>query len=310
MKLDPITRKIIFFILLILAFLPWIDAPTALVMGFFFSLFIGNPFQHRSSKSVGWLLKASIVGLGFGMNFFSAVKAGQTGLVLTIATIGLVLGLGWAIGKLLKIEAKTSYLVSSGTAICGGSAIAAIAPIIKANSKQISVSLATVFVLNAVALIVFPLIGSLLELSQYQFGLWSAIAIHDTSSVVGSASKYGAEALEVATTIKLGRALWIIPLSLLTVLFNRSKETKISIPYFIAFFILTMLFSTFFPKFQEAYEILAWIAKRTLVVTLFLIGAGLTMESIRSVGPKTFVLGFVLWLCISIISLLVIMKFY
>lgn len=289
---------------------PLVDAPTALVLGFLLTLIIGNPYAEQSKKSISWLLKASIIGLGFGMNFFSALNAGKTGLILTISTIAIVLLIGWLLGKLLKLPSKTSYLVSSGTAICGGSAIAAIAPIIQADSRQISVALGTVFILNAIALLIFPFIGEFLELSQYEFGLWSAIAIHDTSSVVGAASKYGEEALEVATTIKLGRALWIIPLSLVTVYFNRKKTVKISIPYFIVLFILAMLISTFTPQFGEIYSFVASFAKRTLVLTLFLIGAGLSLETIRSVGYKTFLLGTILWVVISIVSLMVITNFY
>lgn len=274
------------------------------------SLTIGNPFAKQSSKSVGWLLKGAIIGLGFGMNFFNAIDAGSTGLLLTLSTIIVVLILGWLIGKLLSVNSKTSYLVSTGTAICGGSAIAAIAPIIKANSKQISVALGTVFILNALALLLFPWLGSLLEMSQYKFGLWAAIAIHDTSSVVGAASKYGAEALEVATTIKLGRALWIIPLSLLTVYFRKGKSGKLKIPYFIGLFVLAMLISTFLPEYKSIYTGIAFVSKKALILTLFLIGAGLSWNNIKSVGYKTFILGSCLWVCISVISLVIILNFY
>ena len=290
--------------------LPFVNAPIALILGFAMVNIIGNPYGTYSSKAVKWLLKASIVGLGFGMNFYSAINAGKDSLILTVSTIILVLVLGYVIGRLLNIEQKTSYLVASGTAICGGSAIAAVSPIIDADPKQISVALGTVFILNAVALLIFPVIGHYFELSQYQFGLWSAIAIHDTSSVVGAASAYGEEALKIATTVKLGRALWIIPLSIFTILINKKGKKGIDIPYFIGFFILTMLISTFFPQLKSVYDIIVAISKQALVVTLFLIGAGLSFAVIKSTGAKTFIQGLSLWVIISIVSLATIMYFY
>ncbi len=282
----------------------------ALILGFAMVNVMGNPYKEYSSKAVKWLLKASIVGLGFGMNFYSAINAGKDSLILTVSTIVLVLALGYVIGRMLNIEQKTSYLVSSGTAICGGSAIAAVSPIIDVDPKQISVALGTVFILNAVALLIFPVIGHYFELSQYQFGLWSAIAIHDTSSVVGAASAYGEEALKIATTVKLGRALWIIPLSIFTILINKKGKKGIDIPYFIGFFILTMLISTFVPQFKSLYDIIVAISKQALVVTLFLIGAGLSFAVIKSTGAKTFIQGLSLWIIISIVSLATIMYFY
>ena len=303
-------KKIVFFVLLALCLLPFVNAPIALVIGVVMANTIGNPFRATSAKAVKWLLQISIVGLGFGMNFYSAINAGKEGLVFTVATIILVLSVGWLLGKLLKVDAKTSYLVSSGTAICGGSAIAAVAPIIEADSKQISVALGTVFILNAVALLIFPYIGHYFELSQYQFGLWSAIAIHDTSSVVGAASAYGAEALETATTIKLGRALWIIPLSLLTVYLGKKSDARIKWPYFIAFFILAMIVATLLPDYAPVYSWIVLVAKKALIVTLFLIGSGLSLQVIKSVGSKTFVQGLLLWIIISIVSLLTILYLY
>ena len=310
MRINSSIKRVIFFILFITCMTPYVDAPLALILGFLMTLLFGNPYSEKSSKSVSWLLKFAIIGLGFGMNFFNAMEAGKTGMLFTVATIILVLCLGWLLGKLLSLNNKTTYLVSSGTAICGGSAIAAIAPIIKADSKQISVALGSVFVLNAIALLIFPIIGNYFDLSQSAFGLWSAIAIHDTSSVVGAASKYGAEALEIATTVKLGRALWIIPLSLITVLFYKGNSSKIKIPYFIGLFILTMLISTFLPQFEDVYAVIVVIAKRALIVTLFLIGTGLSIRTIKSVGYKTFLLSSILWIAISITSLIVILNFY
>lgn len=303
-------KKIIFFILLVACLTAYVSAPLALGMGIAFAILIGNPYAKESGKTVKHLLKIAIVGLGFGMNFFSAVKAGREGLLFTIGTIVLVLSLGYLLGKLLKINSKTSYLISSGTAICGGSAIAAVAPLNGASPKQISVALGTVFTLNALALLLFPAIGHLLGLSQHQFGLWSAIAIHDTSSVVGAAAAYGDEALHVATTVKLGRALWIIPLSLFTVAINRGSTRKISIPYFILFFIAAMVISTMLPQYQELYGWITFGAKKALTVTLFLIGTGLSLETIRAVGVKVFLQGVLLWIAISIMSLVTITLVY
>lgn len=289
---------------------PYIDAPIALVLGVILALFIGNPFPKQSSKTAKLLLKVSIVGLGFGMNFYNALEAGKEGLLFTVFTIVFTLVFGWILGKWLKTDRKTSYLVSSGTAICGGSAIAAVAPTIAADDKQISVALGTVFILNAIALLVFPLVGGWLGLSQQQFGIWSAIAIHDTSSVVGAAQKYGEEALEIATTIKLGRALWIIPLSLITVFLQRGGKKKISVPYFIGFFILAMLISTFTPQYAEVYSYVVFFSKKALVLTLFLIGTGLSLETVKSVGVKTLLQGSFLWVAISVIVLLVVVNIY
>ena len=305
-----IYKKTVFFILLALCLTPFVSAPLALAAGIAFALLAGNPYAVESSKIVKQLLKIAIVGLGFGMNFYSALKAGSEGLLFTAATIIVVLSLGYLLGRLLKIDPKTSYLISSGTAICGGSAIAAVAPLNGAGPKQISVALGTVFTLNALALLLFPAIGHLIGLSQHQFGLWSAIAIHDTSSVVGAASAYGDEALKVATTVKLGRALWIIPLSLLTVAINRGSTRKISIPYFILLFIAAMAISTLLPQYQELYGWITLGAKKALTVTLFLIGAGLSLDTIKAAGARVFLQGVLLWITISILSLLTILFIY
>lgn len=254
------------------------------------------------------LLQVSVVGLGFGMNLFEAAKAGQGGLLFIIAVIVIALSAGIFLGRIMKVDKKISYLVSSGTAICGGSAIAAVGPVIKAESNQMSVALGTVFVLNSIALIIFPLIGNYFNLSQSQFGLWVAIAIHDTSSVVGTASKYGVEALQVATTVKLLRALWIIPLALGTSFVFKSDEQKISIPYFIFFFVAAMAVNTFFPQIHSAGEVILFIAKKGLTVTLFLIGAGMTKTVLKIVGVKPLLLGIILWILISVCSLAVILN--
>lgn len=310
MTVSPLVQKIIFFALLLVCLLPFVNAPIALLLGFTMVNTIGNPFKANTSKIVKILLKASIVGLGFGMNFYSAINAGRDSFILTVATIVVVLLLGYVIGKMLNIERKTSYLVASGTAICGGSAIAAVSPIIDADPKQISVALGTVFILNAIALLLFPMIGHYFELTQYQFGLWSAIAIHDTSSVVGAASAYGEEALNIATTVKLGRALWIIPLSIFTVMITKKNKKGIDIPYFIGLFILAMLISTFLPQLKPVYDVIVMISRQALVVTLFLIGAGLSFAVIKSTGAKTFIHGLSLWIIISVVSLATILYFY
>jgi uncharacterized integral membrane protein (TIGR00698 family) len=315
LKLNETSKKLVFVVILLLCCTPFIDPPLALLLGFIMAQTVGHPFLKWNSKATGWLLKISVVGLGFGMNLHHAIAAGKEGLYFTIFSIVITMVVGWLIGKWLKIEYKISYLISSGTAICGGSAIAAVSPIIKADDKQISVALGTVFILNSVALFVFPLLGHLLDMSQHQFGIWSAIAIHDTSSVVGAASRFDQyfpetsleSALQVATTIKLERALWIIPLSIITALMTKGESKKISIPYFIGFFILTMCISTFLPQFQAAYAIIKSISKQGLTVTLFLIGAGLSLKNIQAVGFKPMLQGVLLWLIISVISIFTIL---
>jgi len=298
--------KVIFWILIIWAVTPFTIPPIALLSGFIFAVMAGNPYQKETAKFTGILLKTSVVGLGFGMNAAVALSAGKDGLLFSVSTIVITLLIGFAAGRILKIPRKTEHLISSGTAICGGSAIAAVAPVIRAEEKDISVSLGIVFVLNSVALLIFPPIGKLLGLTQYQFGLWSAVAIHDTSSVLGAAGTYGNEALLTATTVKLVRALWIIPLALVSAYLFRSKEKKISYPWFIGFFIIAMLINTFVPGIEVISPWLVEGAKKGLTVTLFLIGSGLSLSKIRSVGWRPFLLGVILWLMISAISLAVV----
>lgn len=297
------TRQLIFIVLIFLCLTPWITPPVALFMGLVVAQFIGHPFLHLNQKATSLLLQVSVVGLGFGMNVTGALKAGKQGVVFTIVSIFGTLILGTFLGKLFKIEKKTSYLVSCGTAICGGSAIAAISPVIAAEEKQISVGLGTVFILNSVALFIFPLIGHALHLNETQFGLWCAIAIHDTSSVVGAASKYGPHALEVATTIKLARALWIIPVALASSFTFKNKAAKVKIPYFIGFFILAMILNTYLPGVPVIAPALVTAAKIGLTLTLFLIGAGLSGKVLRSVGVKPLLQGIILWVVISVAAL-------
>jgi len=295
MKLKQSIKQYIFIVSIIFCLTPFIDPPLALLLGFVLSLTIGNPYIHLNHKETNLLLKTSVVGLGFGMNLNHAIEAGKQGLIFTFFSITLTLLSGWLIGRWFKIDRKTSFLISSGTAICGGSAIAAVSPIVQADEKQMSVALGTIFILNSIALLVFPTIGHWLNMTQHQFGLWCAIEIHDTSSVVGASAKYGLEALQIATTVKLEKALWIIPLSLLTVIFVKGKNKKINIPYFIGLFIVAMCISTYLHGFKNQYSILVTIAKKGLTVTLFLIGAGLSIDKIKEVVIKPFVQGVLLW---------------
>jgi len=300
------TREVIFLLLVVLCISPYITPPIALLLGLIVAQFIGHPYLHLNHKATHILLQVSVVGLGFGMSVTNAIKAGKEGVLFTIVSIIGTLIIGYFMGKLLKIEKKTSYLISAGTAICGGSAIAAISPVIKAEEKQISVALGTIFILNSIALIIFPIIGHLLNLSQSQFGLWCAIAIHDTSSVVGAASKYGTQALEIATTVKLARALWIIPLALISTIIFKNKGGKIKIPYFIGLFVLAMILNTYIPFIQKYSHYLTSIAKAGLTLTLFLIGCGLNRKVLKNVGFKPLIQGVILWVIISGISLWVI----
>lgn len=287
--------------------LPWVSAPIALLAGILLTNFFRSTTVKSKSSLVKRLLQVSIIGLGFGMNINNALEVGKEGLLLTIFTLVFVFLLGWVLSKVFGLDKKIAYLISSGTAICGGSAIAAVAPLIKANEKEISIAIGTVFVLNAVALFVFPVIGHLLELTQHDFGIWSAIAIHDTSSVVGAASQYGEEALEIATTVKLSRALWIIPLSIMTAIIFRQTEKGIKFPYFILLFISAMLISSWLPQFAELFSWISYIAKRLLVLTLFLVGTQLTLDTIKTAGVKSMLFGSILWIAVSIVSLVVIL---
>lgn len=296
-------REVIFVLAVVFCLSPLVSPPIALLMGLIIAQFIGHPYLHLNHKATHILLQVSVVGLGFGMNVTSALKAGKEGILFTIVSIIGTLVIGFFMGKFLKIEKKTSYLISTGTAICGGSAIAAISPVIKAEEKQISVALGTIFILNSAALFLFPFIGHQLNLSQSQFGMWCAIAIHDTSSVVGAASKYGPQALEIATTVKLARALWIIPVAFLSTFIFKNKNSKIKIPYFIGLFVLAMIANTYIPFVQQYNHYLTNIAKAGLTLTLFLIGCGLNRKTISSVGFKPLIQGVILWVIIATAAL-------
>lgn len=304
------TQKIIFFLALIICLTPLISPPIALLSGLIIANLSGHPFLHLNHKITHILLQVSVIGLGFSMNVNSALAAGKNGFSITILSIFSTLILGTFLGKWFGTDKKTSHLIASGTAICGGSAIAAISPVIKAEEKQISTALGIVFILNSIALFVFPVVGHWLHLSQEQFGMWSAISIHDTSSVVGAANKYGPEALQIATTIKLARALWIIPLALISASFFKNNSGTIKIPYFIGFFILAIILNTYVPQTAIVAPILVAVSKTGLTVTLFLIGAGLNYKVLRSVGVKPFLQGTILWIFISLGALYIIFKWF
>lgn len=301
-------RKAFFILLAVICLTPLISSPIALALGFGLAIFIGNPFEQHLHKYIHLLLQISIVGLGFGLKLDEALQAGKTGFFLTVVSILTVMILGYVLGKVFKLEKKLSYLISAGTAICGGSAIAAVSPIIKPSTKEISLGLAIIFTLNSVALFIYPAIGHLLQLSQEQFGLWCAIGIHDTSSVVGAAGKYGNEALKIATTVKLARALWIIPVSVITMFIFKNKESKVKIPWFIGWFILAILLNTYFPVFDLFSGSVTAVAKSGLNLTLFFIGSTLSIRTLKTIGIKPLAAAVILWIAISVGSLLYIIS--
>ena len=298
--------QIIFMAGLFFCLTPWASPPLALALGLVIALTMGHPFKQFNGRVIKYLLQVSVIGLGFGLNFGEVVNAGKTGVLFTVVSILGTLIVGYLIGKWMSINQKTSYLISTGTAICGGSAIAAIAPIIDADENEVAIALGTVFILNSVALFLFPPLGHYLGLTMKQFGMWSAIAIHDTSSVVGAAARYGDEALKIATTVKLTRALWIIPVALGTAIALKNKAAKIQFPYFILGFIGASMAVTLLPDFKVIYAGVVNVSKIGLTVTLFLIGAGLSRETLKTVGVKPVVQGVILWVLISVVSLLVV----
>ena len=286
-------------------FSSWITPPVALFLGLAFALLCGQAYPKFNKKVSKKLLQYSVVGLGFGMNLHASLASGKEGMMFTIVSVVGTMLIGTFIGrKILNVNRDTSYLISSGTAICGGSAIAAVGPVIKAKDSDMSVALATIFVLNAIALFIFPVLGEWLGLTQQEFGTWAAIAIHDTSSVVGAGAAYGEEALQVATTIKLTRALWIIPLALVTSFIFKSKDQKISIPWFILWFIVAILINTYLlNSVPEVGKAISGLARKGLIITMFFIGASLSTDVLKSVGVKPLLQGVLLWLVISIGSL-------
>lgn len=303
-------------IALLLGYVPGLEAvssfvtpPVALFLGLIFALLCGQPFAKFNKSVSKKLLQYSVVGLGFGMNLQQSLASGKEGMIFTIVSVVGTMIIGMVIGrKMLKMNRDTAYLISSGTAICGGSAIAAVGPVIKAKEGDMSVALATIFILNAIALFLFPVLGEWMGLTQQQFGTWAAIAIHDTSSVVGAGAAYGEQALEVATTIKLTRALWIIPLALVTSVIFKNDSRKISIPWFILWFIVAIVVNTYLldgvPMVGKA---ISGVARKGLIVTMFFIGASLSTDVLKAVGLKPLIQGILLWIVISVSSLLYIL---
>jgi len=280
----------------------WASPPLALAIGLAFGLLFKNPFAVPATKFSRWLLQASVVGLGFGMNLHEVVRAGRGGFVYTLLGILFAMIAGMVLGALLGVQRKPAFLISTGTAICGGSAIAAVGPVAGASDEEMAVSLGTIFVLNSVALLTFPFIGAYYHLSQSQFGLWAALAIHDTSSVVGAAAKYGAVALAVGTTVKLARALWIVPMTLITALARHTKA-KIQWPWFIVLFCLAAVFNTYIRAGATVYPWITKVAHIGMTVTLFLIGTGISIATVKQVGPRPLLQGILLWLLVSVTSL-------
>lgn len=289
------------------ALTPWVGPPTALAVGLVLGLCFTNPFRDETKKLTKTMLQASVVALGFGMNLGQVMAAGRTGFVYTAIGIAFVMLSGVALGRVLKVDETAAFLISTGTAICGGSAIAAVGPVAGASDEEMSVSLGTVFVLNSIALLTFPAIGTMLKLSESQFGLWAALAIHDTSSVVGAATKYGAVALVVGTTVKLARALWIVPMSIGTAVLKRSKA-KIQWPWFILLFLSAALLNTYFASGAFIFKQLSSLGKIGLTLTLYLIGSGISLATVRQVGIRPLLQGVLLWLVVASLSLWLITK--
>lgn len=305
--MKALAPKIIFIAILIVALSGIISSPVALISGFLFSFLFKNPFDRYSHLGINYLLKIAVVGLGFGMFIKETLQTSEEGLALTFFSIVLTLTLGYILAKVFKLDKKLGHLITTGTSICGGSAIAAISPVIRAENKTISVALGTVFLLNAVALFIFPGIGHFFNLTQHQFGLWSAVAIHDTSSVVGAALHYGDEALKIATTVKLSRTLWIIPLSVLSMFIFKTKGEKIKIPYFIGLFIMAIIINSYHLLPSGLTDFFVLGSKRLLVVTLFLVGTTLYVEDIKENGLKPVVFATLIWAFISVFSLIYIL---
>lgn len=305
-ELKPSLGKNIFLFLSVLCLTPIVSPPVALLLGIVFAQFFEHPFPVKGRKATSFLLEFSVVGLGFNLDVNSALQIGKEGFLFTLTSICATFILGFVFGKALKIEKVTSFLISGGTAICGGSAVAVLSPVIKAESRQISAALGVVFILNSLALFIFPFIGHLLNLSQNDFALWSAIAIHDTSSVIGAAAKFGEESLQIATTVKLARSLWIIPVAFLSAIIFKTKDATIKIPYFIGLFILAVIINTYVPAVAGIRSYIVEISKVGLTLTLFLIGTSLSVKLLKAVGCRVILLGAVLWILISIITLIII----
>ena len=329
MKILP---KMLFLLALAVSFTGLLSPPVALLAGILFGLSFTHPYATVSRTGARILLQVSVVALGFGMNLHEVLKAGRSGFIYTALGISFALLVGLTLGKLLQVRGNSSFLITTGTAICGGSAIAVIGPIVQANEEEMAVSLGTIFILNSIALLIFPPIGNALHLSQSQFGLWAALAIHDTSSVVGAATKYGPQALVIATTVKLARALWIVPLALATAAVKRARSNeraggvecgsnearaadskpqesnrlgtaRIQFPWFILFFVLAAVANTYLPAAPWATKTFFRMGRLGLTATLFLIGSGISRGTLKKVGWRPLLLGVLLWLGVGITSL-------
>jgi len=309
----PTLAKIIFVLALAFSFTGWLSPPIALTLGILFGLSFTHPYISESRGIARTLLQSSVVALGFGMNLHEVLKAGRSGFVYTALGISFALLAGLVLGQVLQVRGNASFLITAGTAICGGSAIAAIGPILQADEEEMAVSLGTIFILNSIALLIFPPIGKALHLSQSQFGLWAALAIHDTSSVVGAATKYGPQALVIGTTVKLARALWVVPLALAVAAVKRRRSQKVStsgeagprmqFPWFIAFFVLAAVLNTYLPALEHLSKGLFTLGRLGLTATLFLIGSGISRVTLREVGWRPLLLGVLLWLGVGLTSL-------
>jgi uncharacterized integral membrane protein (TIGR00698 family) len=298
----PLISKIIFLLALVFSFTGLLSPPLALSLGIIFGLSFAHPYSSGTRVAARILLQICVVALGFGMNLREVVKAGRSGFVYTVIGISFAIVVGLALGKLLQVRGNSSFLITAGTAICGGSAIAAVGPILHADDEEMAVSLGTVFILNSVALLLFPPIGGLLHLSQSQFGLWAALAIHDTSSVVGAAAKYGQEALLIGTTVKLARALWILPLALATAAIKHSKS-RVQLPWFILFFCLAAIVNSYIPSMSRFSHVAFVSGRLGLTATLFLIGTGISRATLKEVGWRPLLQGVLLWLAVGVTSL-------
>lgn len=292
----------LYYLIPICCLFPFFSAPLALFLGILLAIFYKGEEVVKTGKLTKYLLQASIVCMGFSMSVHDVVQTGKTGFMITIVSVGVTMLCGIVLGKFLQVQKNTTMLISGGTAICGGSAIAAIAPVLGAKNNEISFSLAVIFVLNAVGLFIFPVIGHLLQMDQTHFGYWAAIAIHDTSSVVGACSAYGEQALQVGTTVKLTRTLWIIPLALCIAFFNKNKASKINIPWFIFLFVVAIIIGNYIPGMAETNDHLSWLGKKGMMVSLFFIGASINMKEVKKTGVNTFLLGIVLWIIIAVLS--------
>ncbi|MDR1090767.1 MAG: putative sulfate exporter family transporter [Prevotella sp.] len=292
----------LYYLVPVLCLFPFFSAPLALFLGIMLAVFYKGEEVVKTGKLTKYLLQGSIVCMGFSMSVTGVIQTGKTGFTITVISVAATVLSGILLGRIFKVGKNTTMLISSGTAICGGSAVAAVAPVLDAKNNEISFSLAVIFVLNAVALFIFPVIGHLLQMDQTHFGYWAAIAIHDTSSVVGACSAYGEQALQVGTTVKLTRTLWIIPLALCIAFFNKNKASKINIPWFIFLFILAIIVGSYIPGMAETNGHLSWLGKKGMMVSLFFIGASINIGEVKKTGINTFMLGIILWFVIAVLS--------